>query len=103
MNIQELLKNNPEDEKRIKTADRVLRLSKMFKDLEETDAVKELLKLLKFNIDDINNTLMNEYNLSETDRKVIIKQRECWEWLGELFNSQRDNIKRINNILKKYD
>jgi len=103
MTLQEISDKNPERANFCKIATKSLRLAELFEELENTDAIIELRKILKLYIDDINDKLINEYELSEVERKVIIKQKECWEWLDELFISQKNNIKKINNFIKEYE
>lgn len=91
---------NPEDREAIRQWEKQARRAMLHDDLKKHDGPKLIVQELKRKIAQINVLLTGDRNLTDQDRRDLFTQRDCWEWLTQLFDTSGDKVVRIEERLE---
>lgn len=83
--------------------ERQLRDAELTVELMDIPAVQDLLNELGGRVEAINDTLLNERNLNDVSRLRLLEQRDCWNWLGQRFQTAGQQKEKLTKRLEKYE
>jgi len=103
MDFQRLIEKYPNQENRFTKLEKSAKVNELILDLKGHGGLKLLLDELKLIIDSINEQLLLTEQMTKEDRDILMTERRCYNWIFEKLNVSGINLKRIEEIIKKYD
>ena len=78
-----------------------LKVAEMRQELKENPAIREICETLVQTIIASNTVLLHNKDINEVDRKVLMAERDVYEWFLRTLNGSEEQIKRIETYFDK--
>ena len=80
-----------------------LKMARMRLELKDNPAKKEIIEVLTQTVLAANQTLVYNRDIEDTQRRVLMAERDVYWWFLRLFSSSEEQIKKIaHNLNKRY-
>lgn len=101
MNFIELTNKYPEDIKKIAAMEKSAKRAEALLDIWDHVGIKYILDELAAKVEAVNINLLSRESISREDRDLLIRERDCWEWLINIFPNADKTLEKLNKIINE--
>jgi hypothetical protein len=100
MEFKEIAEKRPELKGKVERMEKAEKTAKMLLGVAESGGGKLLIQHLEEMIQAVNDKLLYDKDIQ---REVLMRERDCWEWLLGQFDAQNKILKRVQEFKKRYE